>query len=111
MTDEPNPSEPAKPTVDRIREGAAELFSERGYGGTTTRALSAVAGIEKASLYHHVGGKEDLLYELCESTLKDVATVFHGALQDGRLHSTRLSCSPAATSRRRSSTARGTRPC
>jgi TetR/AcrR family transcriptional regulator, cholesterol catabolism regulator len=83
MTDEPNPPESVKPTVDRIREGAAELFRERGYSGTTTRALSAVAGIEKASLYHHVGGKEDLLYELCESTLKDVATVFQGALQDG----------------------------
>jgi AcrR family transcriptional regulator len=83
MTDEPNPPEPAKPTVDRIREGAAELFSERGYGGTTTRALSAVAGIEKASLYHHVGGKEDLLYELCVTTLEDVATVFQSALDDG----------------------------
>jgi TetR/AcrR family transcriptional regulator, cholesterol catabolism regulator len=52
------------------------LFREKGYAGTTTRALSALAGIQNGSLYHHVGGKEDLLYRLCMGSLDDVGAVF-----------------------------------
>lgn len=68
------------PTRQRLLTGAAGLFREKGYAGTTTRALSALAGIQNGSLYHHVGGKEDLLYGLCVEALTDVATLFrtHG---------------------------------
>jgi TetR/AcrR family transcriptional regulator, cholesterol catabolism regulator len=64
------------PTRQRLLTGAAGLFREKGYAGTTTRALSALAGIQNGSLYHHVGGKEDLLYGLCVEALDDVATLF-----------------------------------
>jgi TetR/AcrR family transcriptional regulator, cholesterol catabolism regulator len=64
------------PTSERLLVGSAELFREKGYAGTTTRALSALVGIQNASLYHHVGGKEDLLYRLCVAALDDVAAVF-----------------------------------
>jgi AcrR family transcriptional regulator len=67
-------------TVDRILEGAAELFSRQGYAGTTTRELSALVGIQNASLYHHIRGKEDLLYQLCVTTLDSVAAVFTAAV-------------------------------
>src|ERR1700733_2761220 len=63
-------------TSERLLIGSAELFREKGYAGTTTRELSAVAGIQNGSLYHHVGGKEDLLYRLCVSALDDVAAIF-----------------------------------
>jgi AcrR family transcriptional regulator len=63
-------------TSERLLIGSAELFREKGYAGTTTRALSAIAGIQNGSLYHHVGGKEDLLYRLCVEALDDVAAVF-----------------------------------
>jgi AcrR family transcriptional regulator len=63
-------------TSERLLIGSAELFREKGYAGTTTRALSALAGIQNGSLYHHVGGKEDLLYRLCMGALDDVGTVF-----------------------------------
>jgi AcrR family transcriptional regulator len=63
-------------TSERLLIGSAELFREKGYAGTTTRALSALAGIQNGSLYHHVDGKEDLLYRLCVAALDDVATVF-----------------------------------
>jgi TetR/AcrR family transcriptional regulator, cholesterol catabolism regulator len=64
------------PTSERLLIGSAELFREKGYAGTTTRALSALAGIQNGSLYHHVGGKEDLLYRLCMGALDDVFAVF-----------------------------------
>jgi AcrR family transcriptional regulator len=63
-------------TSERLLTGSAELFREKGYAGTTTRALSALAGIQNGSLYHHVGGKEDLLYRLCMGALDDVSAVF-----------------------------------
>jgi AcrR family transcriptional regulator len=85
MTDQRRRS-PGRPAADRPGEmlstnerlliGSAELFREKGYAGTTTRALSALAGIQNGSLYHHVGGKEDLLYRLCMGALDDVFTVF-----------------------------------
>jgi TetR/AcrR family transcriptional regulator, cholesterol catabolism regulator len=85
MTDPPRRS-PGRPpaadqddslsTSERLLIGSAELFREKGYAGTTTRALSALAGIQNGSLYHHVGGKEDLLYRLCLGSLDDVGAVF-----------------------------------
>lgn len=63
-------------TSERLLIGSAELFREKGYAGTTTRALSALAGIQNGSLYHHVGGKEDLLYRLCIGALEDVSVIF-----------------------------------
>lgn len=48
---------------------AAELFTTRGYTATTTRAVAERAGMRQASMYHYVGGKEDLLAELLEGTV------------------------------------------
>mgnify|MGYP001430241127 CR=1 FL=1 len=59
-------------TAQRILVDAAALFRRRGYEGTTTREISDALGIKKASLYHHVSSKEDLLYEICLAALKEV---------------------------------------
>ena len=55
---------------------AARLFAERGYHGTSLADLADAVGVQKPSLYHHIAGKEDLLYE----TLRGGADAFHGAL-------------------------------
>jgi len=49
-----------KPTGERLFDIAAALFCEKGYAATTTREIAAAAGIQQASLYYHVTGKEDL---------------------------------------------------
>jgi AcrR family transcriptional regulator len=56
-------------TRARLLTTAASLFHERGYAGTTTREIARKVGIEKASLYHYIDGKEDLLYDLCTNAL------------------------------------------
>src|SRR6516225_3642603 len=68
-------------TGDRLLTEAAQLFSEKGYRATTTRELSALLGLQGASMYYHVKRKEDLLYQLCIDTLEDTAGVLKDAVQ------------------------------
>lgn len=54
---------------ERLRAAAAALFRRKGYASTTTRELAKVIGIKSASLYYHIGKKEDLLYDLSVDAL------------------------------------------
>lgn len=58
------------PTHDRLRAAAAELFAERGYGGTSMSEIAARVGVRKASLYNYYDSKEELLLELVEQSLR-----------------------------------------
>jgi AcrR family transcriptional regulator len=49
---------------DRIRGIAAELFAAKGYNGVGVAELGDAAGLGRGALYHHIGSKEDLLYEI-----------------------------------------------
>ena len=42
---------------------AAELFQERGYAATRPLDIAKRAGLDRASLYYYVGGKEELFRE------------------------------------------------
>lgn len=57
---------------------AARLFAERGYHGTSIGDLADALGVQKASLYHHITSKQDLLLE----TMRDGADAYH-AMLDG----------------------------
>jgi AcrR family transcriptional regulator len=63
-------------TRDRLSEHAARLFAERGFHGTSVADLADALGIQKASLYSHIKGKEDLLAEIALAG----ASSFHEAL-------------------------------
>jgi AcrR family transcriptional regulator len=43
---------------------AARLFQEKGYDATSMQDIADAVGILKGSLYHYIGTKEDLLYEI-----------------------------------------------
>ncbi|WP_043625787.1 TetR/AcrR family transcriptional regulator [Nonomuraea candida] len=73
---------------EEILAAAAELFTTHGYAATTTRALAERAGIRQASIYHYFGGKEDILAELLESTVRpslEAARALTGATPEQRL--------------------------
>jgi AcrR family transcriptional regulator len=53
------------PTSERILSTSAALFREKGYAASTTRELAGLLGIRKASLYHHIDTKEEILYQIC----------------------------------------------
>ena len=38
----------------------AELFSEKGYAGTSVRAVATAAGVDAALVHHYFGSKDDL---------------------------------------------------
>jgi AcrR family transcriptional regulator/DNA-binding GntR family transcriptional regulator len=57
-------------TLGKFVRTAAELFSKQGYASTSTRSLSALIGMEKATLYYHVKRKEDLLYLITKSSVE-----------------------------------------
>lgn len=62
---------------DEILDAAAQLFSEQGYAGTSTRAIALAVGIKQASLYYHFANKEQILSELLVTTVSpslDAAT-------------------------------------
>lgn len=46
---------------DALLRVAVQVFTERGYDGTSMEDLSARLGITKSSIYHHVPGKAELL--------------------------------------------------
>jgi GntR family transcriptional regulator of vanillate catabolism len=81
--DQPRPSLPQLQNFRRTRTGpahsgtlgkfvrtAAELFSKQGYASTSTRSISTLIGMEKATLYYHVKSKEDLLYLITKSSVE-----------------------------------------
>ncbi|GFK94599.1 Biofilm operon icaADBC HTH-type negative transcriptional regulator IcaR [Fundidesulfovibrio magnetotacticus] len=45
-------------TVRRILDAAATLFAEHCYEGTRIDDIAARAGVNKATIYYHIGGKE-----------------------------------------------------
>ncbi len=50
---------------DQIVEVATRLFHEKGFHATSMRHLAEQLGMEAASLYNHITGKEDLLQHIC----------------------------------------------
>jgi AcrR family transcriptional regulator len=61
---------------EELSREAARLFAEKGYHGTSIGDLAEALGVQKGSLYAHIQGKEDLLYE----TMRTGAAAFHAAL-------------------------------
>jgi len=73
-----------KSTSQRLLDAAAALFATKGYGATSTREIAAVLGIQKASLYYHIGSKEELLYAICRSSLEQIRSDVEAALAEVR---------------------------
>ena len=47
--------------IETLTEIALRVFAARGYDGASMDDVARAAGITKASIYHHVAGKEALL--------------------------------------------------
>ncbi|MFT4125422.1 MAG: TetR/AcrR family transcriptional regulator [Gordonia sp. (in: high G+C Gram-positive bacteria)] len=64
------PRRAAATAREEILDAAAELFTTRGYAGTSTRRIADAVGIRQASLYHHFATKDDILTALLRTTVE-----------------------------------------
>lgn len=58
---------------ERVLAAAAKIFAERGYAGTTMRAVADRVGLQAASLYYHYRSKEDLIEAVLATALNAVS--------------------------------------
>ncbi|GAC1375624.1 MAG: TetR/AcrR family transcriptional regulator [Acidimicrobiales bacterium] len=59
-----------------IARAAAQVFNQRGFGGTSIGAVAKALGMDRATLYYYIGSKEELFDEVVrEATEANVATV------------------------------------
>lgn len=65
------------PRKDQILAAAERLFRDKGYLATSVRDIGHAVGVRGASLYHHIGGKEELLWAIASRA----ADQFFAALQ------------------------------
>lgn len=69
-----------KKTIRRqvILDEAAKLFKEKGYGGTSMRDLAGNVGLEAASMYNYIKGKDEILALICQR----IAGIYISQLHD-----------------------------
>ncbi|MEF2975923.1 TetR/AcrR family transcriptional regulator [Subtercola sp. YIM 133946] len=75
------PTAPSVATADRLLVAAAALFREKGFAATSTRELSERLGIVKASLYHHIKSKDDLLLRISMLSLERIRLAAVAAIE------------------------------
>ena len=56
-------------TRDDILDAAAQVFREKGFHGASMSDIADSVNLQKASLYHHVSSKQEILRELLERAL------------------------------------------
>ncbi len=52
-----------------IIQAAAAIFRRKGYHGTSMQDIADAVGLQKASLYHHITSKQDILFAILEQAL------------------------------------------
>jgi TetR/AcrR family transcriptional regulator, cholesterol catabolism regulator len=57
-------------TRENILEAAAQVFRQKGFHGASMKDIAEVASLKKASLYHHVSSKQEILLELLDRGLE-----------------------------------------
>lgn len=61
--------------LNAILRCAAQLFATHGYDGTSLDSIGERMGIHKATLYHYVSGKDDILYRCLLASFADLDQV------------------------------------
>jgi AcrR family transcriptional regulator len=58
---------------DQILESAAQVFCQKGYNGASMADIAEAVGLQKATLYHHFGSKQEILAELLDRAMAIVS--------------------------------------
>lgn len=94
-----SPKLPAETRREQLLRSATELFSEKGYEGTSTEEIARRAGLTKGALYFHFKSKEDMLFAIIQ-TMEDrhrdsIKGLVTGKLTPGRYFKTLFESMPS----------------
>lgn len=56
-------------TKDDILAAAAQIFSQKGFHAASMQDIAEAVNLQKASLYHHVSSKQEILLEILDRAL------------------------------------------
>src|SRR5919199_833142 len=62
----------AMATREALLAAGAELFADRGYDGVPVAAIAQKAGVNKAMINYHFGGKRKLYLAIVSATFADI---------------------------------------
>ncbi|MBD0743796.1 TetR/AcrR family transcriptional regulator [Streptomyces sp. CBMA152] len=68
-------------TPERLIEATRELLWERGYVGTSPKAIQQQAGAGQGSMYHHFAGKPDLALAAIRRTAEELRAAAEAQLE------------------------------
>ena len=94
-----------------IEEAARAEFAEKGYDGTTLRAVARRAGVDAALVHHYFEGKADLFAQAVVLTRVNPGHVVARLLEGPTRPSATASSAPSSPSGTTPSTANGWSPC
>src|SRR5512135_3495836 len=57
-------------TREDILEAAAQVFRQKGFHGASMQDIAEAVNLQKASLYHHVSSKQEILLALLDRALE-----------------------------------------
>lgn len=76
----------------RILAAAAAVFADIGFAGARVDEIAARAGVNKAMLYYHVGGKDKLYATVLTDTIDRVPPMLRAALAEVNTPAEKLQC-------------------
>ena len=56
-------------TRDEILEAATQIFSQKGFHATSMQDIAEAVNLQKASLYHHISSKQEILVEVLDRAI------------------------------------------
>jgi AcrR family transcriptional regulator len=72
---------PSPQRRQQIIQVAKDLFSRKGFEGTTTREISKAAGVSEAIIFRHFQTKEDLYAAIIDFTIRDYSLKFYSEIE------------------------------
>ncbi len=66
---------------NRIKEISIDLFHKKGYFATSVSDIARAAGIRKSSIYYHYPNKEEILFDIFQTTMLDLTANLDLVLQ------------------------------
>lgn len=57
-------------TREDILDAAAQVFRKKGYNGASMADIASIVNLQKASLYHHISSKQQILLALLDRALE-----------------------------------------